>query len=225
VFSFVPRRLTRVVFWAPVGVLAVVVGLTLLVVMARQVMASWGKAYGIEDVARLPQVEVALVLGTLPYDPPGTLNPWLGWRLDAAAAVWRAGKARYLIVSGNRETDRFDEPTIMRDALVARGVPADVIYRDFGGIRTVTSIVRARDIYGQKRLIIVSQNDHLDRAIFLARHMDIEAWGYSAEGETPFMFQRSRDSKLGMLYAFWELVIGPRPAAGPRVAIGVDPPA
>ena len=127
-------------------------------------------------------------------------------------------------MSGNRESDSYDEPTVMRDVLIARGVPASVIYRDFAGFRTVTSIARARDIYRQKRLIIVSQRDHINRAIFLARHMGVEAWGYDAVGSGPFMLVSNLRSKLTVIYAYWDLVIGPRPADGPRVAIGVDRP-
>ena len=192
--------------------------------MANQVMASWGKVHATDDTARLPQVDVALVLGTLPYDPPGRLNRSLSDRLGAAVGLWQAGKVKYLIVSGNRASDSYDEPTVMRDVLIARGVPASVIYRDFAGFRTVTSIARARDIYRQRRLIIVSQRDHISRAIFLARHMGVEAWGYDAVGGVPFMLVSNLRSKLTVIYAYWDLVIGPRPAAGPRVAIGVDPP-
>jgi SanA protein len=218
------RPSVRVAAWSAVAFLAIGIVVSLLAAMANQVMSSWGKAYATDDPARLPQVEVALVLGTLPHDPPGQLNPWLSRRLGAAVELWRSGKVRYLIVSGNRESDAYDEPTVMRDVLVARGVPAHVIYRDFAGFRTVTSIARARDIYRQKRLIIVTQRDHLDRAIFLARHMGVEAWGYDALGSAPFMLMRSLRSKLVVIYAYWDLVIGPRPAAGPRVAIGVDRP-
>ena len=218
------RRAVRAAVWSAVALMATVIVISLLAAMANQVMASWGKVFATDDPARLPQVEVALVLGTLPYDPPGWLNPWLSLRLGAAVELWKAGKVKYLIVSGNRESDSYDEPTVMRDVLVARGVPASVIYRDFAGFRTVTSIARARDVYQQKRLIIVSQRAHIDRAIFLARHMGVEAWGYDAVGSGPFMVMSNLRSKLIVIYAYWDLVIGPPPAAGPRVAIGVDPP-
>lgn len=218
------RHSVRVAVWSPVAFVATIVVISLVAAMANQVMASWGKAYATDNAGLLPQVDVALVLGTLPYDPPGRLNPWLSRRLGAAVELWRDGKVKYLIVSGNRESDSYDEPTVMRDVLVARGVPANVIYRDFAGFRTVTSVARARDIYRQKCLIIVSQRDHLDRAIFLARHMGVEAWGYDAVGSAPFMLVRSLRSKLTVIYAYWDLVRGPRPADGPRVAIGVDPP-
>ena len=218
------RHSVRVAVWSAAAFVATIVAISLLAAMANQVMASWGKVYATGNIARLPRVDVALVLGTLPYDPPGRLNPWLSQRLDAAVELWRGGKVRYLIVSGNRENDSYDEPTVMRDVLVARGVPASAIYRDFAGFRTVTSIARARDIYRQKRLIVVSQRDHIDRAIFLARHMGVEAWGYDAEGTRAFMLVNNLRSKLTVIYAYWDLVIGPRRAAGPLVAIGVDPP-
>jgi SanA protein len=218
------RRSVRAIVWSAVAFVAAIIVISLLAAMANQVMASWGKVYATDDPARLPQVEVALVLGTLPYDPPGRLNPGLSGRLGAAVELWQAGKVKYLLVSGNRESDSYDEPTVMRDGLVARGVPANVIYRDFAGFRTVTSIARARDIYQQKRLIIVSQRAHIDRAIFLARHMGVEAWGYDAVGHGPFMLVNNLRSKLIVIYAYWDLVMGPRPAVGPRVAIGVDPP-
>jgi SanA protein len=218
------RHSVRVAVWSAVAFVTTVIVISLVAAMANQVMASWGMAYATDDPARLPQVDVALVLGTLPYDPPGRLNPWLSRCLGAAVELWRSGKVKYLIVSGNRESDSYDEPTVMRDVLVARGVPANVIYRDFAGFRTVTSVARARDIYRQRRLIIVSQRDHLDRAIFLARHMGVEAWGYDALGSAPFMLVRSLRSKLTVIYAYWDLVIGPRPVDGPRVAIGVDRP-
>jgi SanA protein len=219
------KEVRRLAFWMVIAFAATVVALSLLAAIANLVMGSWGKAYATDNVARLPQTEVALVLGTLIYDPPNRLNPGLSRRLDAAASLWRAGKVKYLIVSGNRESDSYDEPTAMRDVLVARGIPANVIYRDFAGLRTVTSIARARDIYRQKRFIIVSQREHLSRALFLARHMGVEAWGYDAIGGAPIMLLQNFRAKAVVLYAFWDLVIGPRPAEGPRITIGVDPPA
>jgi SanA protein len=218
------RRVTHLVLSAAATFVVLMVALSVLAAIASEVMASWGRAYARADVDRLPQIDVALVLGTLPFDPPNQLNPGLSRRLDAAVDLWRAGRIKYLIVSGNRESDSYDEPTVMRDILVQRGVPAKVIYRDFAGLRTVTSIVRARDIYGLKRLIVVSERYHVDRALYLAWHLGVEAWGHYPQGNVPFMLIRSVRTKLVVLYAFWDLVTGPRPAIGPRVAIGVDPP-
>jgi SanA protein len=128
------RHSVRVAVWPAAAFVVTIIVISLLAAMANQVLASWGKVYATGNMARLPQVDVALVLGTLPYDPPGRLNPWLSDRLASAVELWQAGKVKYLIVSGNRESDSHDEPTVMRDVLVARGVPASVIYRDFAGM-------------------------------------------------------------------------------------------
>ena len=71
----------------------------------------------------------------------------------------------------------------------------------------------------------MSQREHLSRALFLARHMGVEARGYDAIGGAPIMLLQNFRAMAVVLYAFWNLVIGPSPAEGPRVAIGVDPPA
>ena len=220
------RRAVRLVLSTAVTFVVLIVAVSVLAVMASQVIASWGKAYASSDVDRLPSVDVGLVLGTLIYSGHfGGPNPTFVRRLEAAVELWRAGKVRYLIVSGNGEVKDQDEPTAMRDFLVQRGVPAEVIYRDFAGLRTVSSIVRARDVYGQRRLIVVSQHDHASRALFLARHLGVEAWGYDApEGALPPLWYRPLRNQLVMLYAYWDLVVGPRSVVGPRVAIGVDRP-
>jgi SanA protein len=148
--------------------------------MAQTVLVSYGMAYSSRDVRRLPALDVALVLGTQPYTRRGRFNTDLGRRLDAAALAWREGKVRRVIASGNRVGEAYDEPTAMMKALIARGVPAEAIERDFGGTRTWLSVRRARDIYGLKRVLIVSQRSHLDRALFLARRAGLEAWGFDA---------------------------------------------
>lgn len=219
------ERFTRLGLRSAAAVAAAVVSLFILGVMANQVMMSWGKVYATGYPAELPTVEVALVLGTLPSQPPGELNPSLGERLGSAAKLWRDGKVKYLIVSGNRDRGLdYDEPTAMRDALIEFGVPSGVIYRDFQGFRTLDSVMRARDIFGQRRLIIVSQAYHVERAIFLARHLGIEAWGYHAEDDDTSGILPSFGRGLVLLYAYWDLVAGPRRVIGEPVAIGVDPP-
>jgi SanA protein len=179
-----------------------------------------------DDPAALPRVGVALVLGAAPIGPEGGPNRYFEYRLDAAAALWRAGKAAYLLVSGDNRRADYDEPTAMRAGLIARGVPAEVIYRDFAGVRTRDSILRARSVFGQSRLIIVSQGFHASRAIFLARREGIEAWGLAARdvvhAYSVFTELRRYPSALRAYYDVW-LATPPR-HSGPTIAIGVDPP-
>jgi SanA protein len=194
---------------------------TLLVWFAERQLDQLAEAWSFSDVAKVPAVDVALVLGTAPIGPEGGPNRYFIYRLDAAAALWQAGKAKYLIVSGSGE-----EPAAMRAGLIKRGVPTEAIYRDPAGYRTWDSVLRARDVYGQKRLVIVSQRFHLDRALFLARRAGIEAWGLEARDvDTPysvFTELRRYPSALRAYYDVW--TDAPVRESGKKIAIGVDLP-
>jgi len=196
-------------------------GVALLAWLAEHRLNQMAEARSFSDVAKVPAVEAALVLGTAPIGPEGGPNRYFVYRLDAAAALWKAGKAKYVIVSGSDE-----EPTAMRAGLIERDVPADRIYRDPAGYRTWDSVLRARDIYGQTRIVIVSQRFHLDRALFIARHEGIEAWGLEARDvDTPysvFTELRRYPSALRAYYDVW--TDAPSRAGGKKIAIGVDPP-
>jgi SanA protein len=207
-----------------VGALALL--LVLLAWLAERRLAHFAAPYVTADPAALPEIEVALVLGAAPIGPEGGPNRYLEYRLDAAAALWRAGKVKYLLVSGDRRPPDYDEPSVMRARLVARGVPERAIYRDFGGRRTRDSVLRARAVFGQRRLIIVSQDFHANRAVFLARHEGIEAWGLAARdvahAYSVFTELRRYPSALRAYYDVW--FDTPAGQAGPTIAIGIDPP-
>ena len=127
----------------------------------------------------IPARDVALVLGTSPRVGGGK-NPFFEARMDAAAQLWRAGKVRHLLVSGDNSRGDYDEPTAMRDALVARSVPARAITLDYAGFRTLDSLVRAREIFGLRELIIVTDDWHQPRALFLAAAAGLDALGVSS---------------------------------------------
>lgn len=176
------------------------------------------------EVAKAPVLDAALVLGTAPIGPEGGPNRYFIYRLDAAAALWKAGKVKYLIVSGSRD-GTYDEPTAMRAGLVERGVPNNVIYSDFDGWRTWDSVRRSRDIYGQTRLTIVSQRFHLVRALYMARYAGIQAWGLEARdvGAAYSILTELRryPSALRAYYDVW--FDPPFRGNGPNVVLGKDP--
>ncbi|MBS0519662.1 MAG: YdcF family protein [Proteobacteria bacterium] len=175
------------------------------------------------DPARVPAVEAGLVLGTSRLMPGGSPNMTFNYRLDAAAALWKAGKVKYLIVSGNH-TGRYDEPADMRDGLIARGVPADVIYRDGKGMRTWDSVARARSIFGLHRMVVVSQRSHVARALFLARSLGMEAYGFDAREEHRLPLRTRLHPYLAAVLSYYDAWRGLLPHhVGHRVAIGIDP--
>ena len=182
-----------------------------LSMMARGVTNAWGRAYIVDDRAQLPKADAILVLGTSPYGYRGQDRHTLDHRLNVAAGLWYGDFADRLLVSGIKIGSDYDEAAIMRDELVARGIPASAIEADHKGNRTWDSVYRARHVYGKRRLIIVSQRDHLPRAIFLARHTGIEAWGVAAVGDTYAGLYAGTVGDLASLIAFYDLTRGTAP--------------
>lgn len=130
-------------------------------------------------VDRTPMRRVGLVLGTTPKIH-GIPNLFFERRLDAAAELYRAGKVRCLLVSGDHGTPYYNEVAAMRKGLMKRGVPDARIAMDHAGFRTLDSLVRARQVFGVKDAVIVSDGFHLPRALYLADQNGIDAVGLSS---------------------------------------------
>lgn len=132
-------------------------------------------------VKEIPYNRVGLVLGTSPYTSTGHSNYFFTTRINAASELYKAGKVRKLIVSGDNHMKEYDEPSYMRDALIRKGVPSSAIVLDYAGFRTLDSVVRAKEVFGQEKITIISQRFHNERAIYLAEAYGIEAIGYNAK--------------------------------------------
>lgn len=132
------------------------------------------------DPSSIPPQEVALLLGCSEYLSDGRLNLYFLHRVNAAAELYHAGKCDYLLVSGDHSTKEYNEPETMRRALINRGVPDEKIVSDFAGFRTLDSVVRAKEVFQQDALIVVSQKFHNERAIFIGEHHGIDLTGFNA---------------------------------------------
>jgi SanA protein len=95
--------------------------------------------------------------------------------METAAELYRRGKIDHLIVSGDNRSRYYNEPMTMRDALVKLGVPQSAITLDFAGLRTLDSVVRCKEIFGQNKITIITQPFHSYRALFISAYYDIEA--------------------------------------------------
>jgi len=128
----------------------------------------------------IPSNDVALVLGTARLTARGNPNLHFNQRIDAAAALYKSGQVRHLIVSGDNSVKHYDEPTDMRDALVAAGVPTNAITCDYAGFRTLDSVVRAKTVFGLTNLTIVTEEFHCSRALWIAQRHGLNAVAYAA---------------------------------------------
>jgi SanA protein len=133
------------------------------------------------SVSKVPKTNVALLLGTAKYIKRGKINYFYKYRIDAVSALYKAGKIKAVLVSGDNATRYYNEPRRMYKDLVKAGIPKDRIYLDFAGFRTLDSIKRAQKIFGLKRYVIISQKFHLERALFLAKANGADAIGFEAK--------------------------------------------
>lgn len=134
------------------------------------------------DSEKTPKVDAALVLGTSKYVTPGRQNRYYQTRIEAAASLYRAGKVRAIVVSGDNSTARYNEPQRMKEDLVEMGVPAEYVTCDYAGFRTLDSVVRMKEVFGISRYAIVSQDFHVARALYIARALGQDPVGFAAEG-------------------------------------------
>ena len=133
------------------------------------------------DIENIPAKQAALVLGTAKYRVGGGKNYFYIYRIRAAAALFKAGKVKRIIVSGDNSTKYYNETTKMQKDLIKAGVPGRYIFMDALGVRTLDSVVRAEAIFDLKDYIIVSQKFHLERALFLAKAKGQKAIGFVAK--------------------------------------------
>jgi len=165
------------------AVLLVICGAALIGARLAVGRAAASKTY--TDASLIPYRRVALVLGCPRRLPGGWLNPFFEKRIAAAAELYYQKKVDYFVVSGDNHILGYDEPRDMKNALKEKGVPVERIYLDYAGLRTLDSVVRVKEIFGQDTVTIVSQHFHNQRAIFLARHHGIDAIGFDAEDVAP----------------------------------------
>ncbi|MBQ7693935.1 MAG: YdcF family protein [Lentisphaeria bacterium] len=170
-------------------------------------------AYVHTQVGEVPAREYGLLLGTARIVRGGYLNEYFLRRIRAAVQLYKAGKVKKIIVSGDNRRREYNEPQDMKDALMAEGIPEAAILMDFAGFRTLDSVVRARNVFGVRTFTVISQQFHCARAVYLARANGLDAVGFAAE-EVParFRFKNAFREPLARAKAFLDLhLLGTRP--------------
>lgn len=137
-----------------------------------------------DTIKKIPKNEIALVLGTSKYTTLGNKNLYFSNRIDATVQLYKNGKVKHILVSGDNGLKEYNEPKQMKAALMKKGIPESAISLDYAGFRTLDSVVRCKEVFGQQKITIVSQKFHNQRALFIANHRGIEAIAFNAEDVT-----------------------------------------
>ncbi len=184
---------------ALVGLLLAFAGL----VAYANVTAIWAARGRIfTEVEEIPPTKVGLVFGTTDR-VAGRENLYFRYRMEAASRVWEAGKVDTLIVSGDNISRYYNEPVKMKLALIELGVPAERIVCDPAGLRTLDSVVRAKEIFGTASILFISQRFQNERAIYLAQAHGIEAFGFAARDLEPHAGLRTKVREVGARVKMW----------------------
>ncbi|ANP57060.1 vancomycin permeability regulator SanA [Streptomyces griseochromogenes] len=135
----------------------------------------------LRTTADAPHTDVAVVFGAGLWD--GEPSPYLAHRLDAAAKLYRAGRIKVVLVTGDNSRKDYDEPDAMRTYLTRHGVPDARIVSDYAGFDTWDSCVRAKKIFGVDRAVLISQGFHIRRAVALCEAAGVESYGVGVEAK------------------------------------------
>jgi vancomycin permeability regulator SanA len=155
--------------------------LILLIAVGSYLLIAPYSRYIITDGSQ--HTRVGLVLGA-GVNSQGKPYKELQSRLDVAVDALRRGQVDVLLVSGDNRIEKYDEPAAMMRYLINdRGVAADKVYRDFAGRSTYESCERAAKVFGLRDVTLISARSHLPRAIYLCRHLGVEAYGIASPVE------------------------------------------
>jgi len=160
----------------------------------------------------IPYNKVGLFLGTGKTLSNGRINLYYRYRIEAAVKLFKAGKIDFIIVSGDNSTQDYDEPSTIKEDLIKNGVPGNRIFLDYAGFRTLDSVVRCKEIFGQSSITIISQQFHNERAIYIAKRKNIDEVGFNAKDvNVHYGFKTRLRERFARVKMVLDLIFGKKP--------------
>ncbi len=164
------------------------------------------------DHEKMEANKVGMVLGTAKYMVKGGINLYFKYRIEATVRLYESGKINFILVSGDNSTKYYNEPEAFKEELIKRGIPPDKIFLDYAGFRTLDSVVRAKKVFGQNKITIISQKFHNERAIYLAEHYGVEVIAYNARDVSKsYGFKTQMREYLARSKAVLDVIFGAEP--------------
>jgi SanA protein len=164
------------------GVVGVFLTLTSIVVACNVWVVNATKDKIYYSIDKLPAHKVALILGTSKFSRSGKTNLFFKTRIDAATDIYKNYKAAYFIASGDNSLSYYNEPQDMKKALISRGIPEERITLDYAGFRTFDSVVRSKKVFSQDSVIIITQDFHCYRALFISQFYGMHPVAFATGG-------------------------------------------
>ena len=203
------KKATKIFLWSTCIILFVCI---VVMLICNQIVVNNAEGRVFSDIDSIKYNKVGLLLGTTPQARITKVkNYFFIYRLDAAEQLYKAGKIEQILISGDEHSlDGVNETKCMRDSLVARGVPANAIFLDGKGFRTIESVVRAREVFGMGEFTIISQKFHNERAIYQAEHLGLDIEHVQAYNANMPKSRRAYITTIREYFArvkmFWDLL-------------------
>jgi SanA protein len=197
---------TLVIITAALGLLSQVAFISIYIHVREE-----ADHYIVDDIGKLPAAYTCLVLGARVYNDD-RVSAVLYDRLVKALELYRAGRVKKFLLSGDHRTVAYDEVSHMRDFMSRMGVPRQVLFLDYAGFNTYNSMVRARSVFLADDCIVVTQRFHLHRALYIARKAGLRAWGFPADRRRYlYRYRYAVREYFATVKAFLEVMIDRKP--------------
>jgi len=197
------------VSWVPVILFILIVG---VVIIANYNIESATKLDVYSNVTRIPANRVGLLLGTSKTLRYGKPNMYFTNRIAATIELFNARKIEYVVISGDNSHRYYNEPQDMKNELIKLGVPENRIYLDYAGFRTYDSVYRMHAIFGQTNFTIISQKFHNERAVYIAKSLNLHAIAFNAKDVSAYMgFTTKVREKFSRVKMFIDLTLNKKP--------------
>lgn len=201
----------------------IILALIILPVLGNYVVL-WSTKDHIRTVEEASPRDVAIVFGaglTRSGGPTAILQD----RVETGAELYFAGKVKKLLMTGDNRFENYNEPQAMKDYALALGVPEADIVLDYAGRRTYDSCYRAKEIFLVRNAILVTQEFHISRAMFLCDGLGLDAIGVVANNR--IYSERSQNywnvrEFIARNVAIKDLILRPKPVLGEKEPINLE---
>lgn len=154
------------------------------IILSNLVVNQNAKEKVFTDTSKIPKNKVGLLLGTSKILEGGEENLYFIYRVNAAVKLFKSKKIDFIVISSSYESKHNDNPQDFKVELLKKEIPENKILLDYGGNRTLNSVIRIKEIYNQQSVTMISQEFHNERAIYLAESFGIKAVGFNAKDVT-----------------------------------------
>lgn len=208
------------------GIILILTALLIVVILwANLTINTQTKHCIYAEVDSIPYSYTGLLLGTSKYLKNGDLNPYFKNRILATVQLYKAGKIKNIVISGDNGQKDYNEPEDMKNELIKAGIPEKRIYLDFAGFRTFDSVYRMNEIFGQNSFTIISQKFHNQRAVYITKVLGLNAIGYNAaDVDAYYGFKTNIREKFARVKVFIDVILDKKPKfSGEKIKIDETP--